>query len=280
MSLAMASTAAGHKTILVLLGTGTPVVDPDHSGPCTAVVVGGDAYLFDAGPGVVRRAAQAYRNGISALNPVNLRHVFFTHLHSDHTAGYPDLILTPWPVGRRLPLEAYGPKGLKSMTEHILMAYREDHDVRIHGLESLDPMGAVVNVHEIEAGTVYKDENVTIQAFPVKHGSWDRAFGYRIQGPDRVIVLSGDTAPTQAIADACNGCDILVHEVHSGAGPYMGTFHTSIPELAAIANKAKPKLLVLYHQLYLGRATDRDLVDGIRKLYSGVVVSGQDLDVY
>jgi ribonuclease BN (tRNA processing enzyme) len=114
-------------TQVVMLGTGTPGPDPDRSGPATAVVVNGMSYLVDFGPGVVRRAkAAALDKGIRALEPTNLRVVFVTHLHSDHTAGYPDLILTPWVIGRKIPLEVYGPKGMKAMTEHILLAYEQD----------------------------------------------------------------------------------------------------------------------------------------------------------
>jgi ribonuclease Z len=60
----------------------------------------------------------------------SVRIAFLTHLHSDHTAGYPDLILTPWSVGRSEPLEVYGPTGLKHMTDHILEAYRDDIAIR------------------------------------------------------------------------------------------------------------------------------------------------------
>jgi len=112
---------------VVLLGTGTPVPDPDRSGPATAIVVGDSAYLVDFGPGVVRRAEAAVLDrGITQLEPGNLKVAFVTHLHSDHTAGYSDLILTGWTSGRSTPLEVYGPAGLRSMTEHILQAYRID----------------------------------------------------------------------------------------------------------------------------------------------------------
>ena len=84
------------RTRLVLLGTGTPNADPDRWGPAAAIVVNGQAYLVDCGAGVVRRAAAAARNGIDALVAERLTHVFITHLHSDHTLGYPDVILTPW----------------------------------------------------------------------------------------------------------------------------------------------------------------------------------------
>src|SRR5260370_23959643 len=111
------------RTRVVLLGTGTPVPDPDRSGPATAIVVGDSAYLVDFGPGVVRRAeAAVLSRGITALEPANLRVAFVTHLHSDHTAGYSDLILTGWTSGRNAALEVYGPRGLQSMTEHIMQA--------------------------------------------------------------------------------------------------------------------------------------------------------------
>jgi ribonuclease BN (tRNA processing enzyme) len=91
---------------VVLLGTGTPVPDPDRSGPATAIVVDDRAYLIDFGPGVVRRAkAASIDRYIPALDPANLKVAFTTHLHSDHTAGYADLILTGWTAGRRIPLE-------------------------------------------------------------------------------------------------------------------------------------------------------------------------------
>ena len=104
---------------MVVLGTGTPSADPERWGPAVAVVVNGQAYLIDCGLGVVRRAAAAEKNGIAALKAKELKIVFITHLHSDHTLGYPDLIFSPWVLGRNNTLEAYGPHGLKSMTSHI-----------------------------------------------------------------------------------------------------------------------------------------------------------------
>src|ERR1700686_2294890 len=86
--------SAAPRTQVVLLGTGTPAMDPDRSGPATAIVVNDAAYLVDIGPGVVRRAAAAAKN-VPAVRPENLKTAFVTHLHSDHTVGYPDLIFTP-----------------------------------------------------------------------------------------------------------------------------------------------------------------------------------------
>src|SRR3954468_21775802 len=118
-------------TRVVLLGTGTPNADPDRFGPAVAIVGNGPVYLVDAGPGVVRRAAAAEREGVPALAPKNLRMVFITHLHSDHTLGLPDLMLSPWTLERTSALEVYGPKGIGDMTSHLLKAYAEDIELRL-----------------------------------------------------------------------------------------------------------------------------------------------------
>ncbi len=276
------------RTQVVMLGVGNPNADPERSGPAVAIVVNDTAYLVDCGPGVVRRAAAAERKGIKALEAKRLKTVFITHLHSDHTLGYPDMIFSPWVLGRTEPLNAYGPKGLRAMTGHIEKAWKKDVHVRTQGLEQANHTGYKVVVHEISPGVVYRDENVTVTAFAVKHGIWDQAFGYRFDTADRRIVISGDTAPTEAVVQACNGCDVLLHEVYNPNGDelkephwqeYFRTFHTSPKELGDIATRAHPKLLVLYH-LSLERLSEDDLVEQVRKSYSGKFVSAKDLELY
>jgi ribonuclease BN (tRNA processing enzyme) len=277
-----------NTTQIVLLGTGTPNADPDRSGPSIAIMVNDTPYLVDFGPGVVRRAAAAFQKGIKGLAVKNLNRAFLTHLHSDHTAGYPDLILTPWVLERKEPLEVFGPKGIKPMTEHILKAYREDIDIRLNGGEPSNKTGYRVVTHDIKPGVVYKDENVTIKAFEVNHGSWREAYGFRFETPGRTIVVSGDCRPSPSVIENCNGCDVLIHEVYSQAGfakrppewqRYHSRYHTSSRELAEIATRARPGLLVLYHQLFWGASED-DLLKEVRAGYAGKVVSGRDLDVY
>jgi hypothetical protein len=162
-SASFAQSAPATKTQVVMLGTGTPLPDPDRSGPSTAIVVNGTGYIVDAGTGVVRRAAAARDKGVKALEPTNLRLAFLTHLHADHTLGLPDLILTPWIMGRKEPLELYGPVGTREMVEHILQAYDVDIKVRTEGLEHSNRTGYKVNVHEITPGVVYKDANITVK---------------------------------------------------------------------------------------------------------------------
>ena len=277
------------RTRVVALGTGTPNADPDRFGPSVAVVVDDASYLVDFGVGVVRRAAAAERAGIAALAAPKLTRAFATHLHSDHTLGLADLILTPWILERPTPLALYGPRGLRAMTRHLVEAYAEDLRIRERGGEpkhGYDPRR--VAVHEIVPGVVYRDDKVTVTAFAVKHGAWERAFGYRFETADRTIVISGDTGPDSKIEDQCRRCDVLVHEVYSGAGfakrppewqAYHSRYHTSARELGAIASRAQPGLLVLYHQL-IWSSTEDALLDEVRSTYTGKVVSAHDLDVY
>jgi len=272
---------------VVLLGTGTPNADPKRAGPAVAIVVDGAPYLVDVGAGVVRRAAAAFERGVEGLEVRRLNRAFVTHLHSDHTVGYPDLILTPWVLGRAEPLDVYGPAGLQAMSEHVLAAYAEDIKERLEGPEPANRTGYAVRAHEISPGLVYQDENVRVEAFRVNHGSWP-AYGYKFHTSDRVIAISGDTAPTDGLVEAYRGCDVVVHEVYSCAGfarltpawqNYHASFHTSSKELAEIASQAKPGLLVLYHQLFHG-VTEGELLREVEEAYEGKVVSGRDLEIY
>jgi ribonuclease BN (tRNA processing enzyme) len=286
----VASVAQTPATAVVMLGTGTPNADPDRSGPAVAVVRAGRSYLVDAGPGVVRRAAAAATlHADSALQPRNLRTLFLTHLHSDHTVGLPDLILSAWTLEREVPLEVYGPPGTQAMVDHLLAAYAADIRNRIDGLEPANPTGYQVRVHEIAPGKVFEDGNVTVTAFAVPHGDWAVAFGYRFQSADRSIVISGDTRASDAVVRACDGCDLLVHEVYSAERfrtrppawqAYHAKAHTSTTELADVARRAAPKQLLLYHQLFWG-TTDEGLMAETRAAgYKGPMRSAADLTRY
>jgi ribonuclease BN (tRNA processing enzyme) len=282
------ATPVADSTRVVMLGTGTPNADPDRSGPAVAIVVDGHAYIVDAGPGVVRRAAAAMKAGTSALRADRLDIVFLTHLHSDHTLGLPDLLFSPWVLGRASPLRVFGPHGTAAMVEHISAAWAEDIHIRLTGGEPGNKTGYRAVVTEVDSGVVFRDSNVTVTAFRVAHGTWDEALGYKFVTKDRVIVISGDTHPTEAIVAQCNGCDVLVHEVYvdstarvapQGVRDYYTNFHTSTLELADLANRARPKLLLLYHQLYSG-AGDDNLLREIKTRYAGPVMSAHDLGVY
>ena len=135
---------------------------------------------------------------------------------------------------------------------------------------------------------IYRDKNVTVEAFLVNHGTWPEAFGFKFTTPDRTIAISGDTKPCKNLIHYCKGVDILIHEVYSHSKlkereilwqAYHPEYHTSTYELAEIATQVKPGLLILYHQLYWG-SSDEELIKEITDRFQGEVVSAKDLDVF
>lgn len=286
---AVESAAPPESTTVILLGTGMPVPNPQAQGPATAITVGARIFLFDAGSGVMRQIAAAglpYRGGAITA-------AFLTHLHSDHTLGLPDLILTSWVMGRRAPLAITGPPGTRHMIDRILDAWREDIVVRTQGLERGIPGGERADARETTGGVVYDSAGVRITAIRVSHGGWEHAFAYLIDAPGRRVLISGDTAPSDAIETAARGVDLLIHEVYPESKlqvedrpggedwpKYMRAFHTSDRELGALCARAEPKHLVLHHLVRMG-GTDEDLIAGVRAGgYRGPVSIGRDLDRY
>jgi ribonuclease BN (tRNA processing enzyme) len=276
------------RTQIVMLGTGTPIPDPARMGPSVAIIVDSVPYIFDAGTGVVRRVAAAQRAGVQGLQMVSLQRVFLTHLHSDHTLGLADLLFTPWIQGRSVPLEIYGPPGTNRLVHGILDGNDEDIHERLAASGGPSANGWKANVHEIEVGIVYRDAKVTIRAFAVPHAGWKYAFGYRVETPDRTIVISGDTRPSPAIAAACHGCDVLIHEVYSDSGfttvpalrqAYHAGAHTSATQLGAIATQAQAKMLILTHLLFFGASEER-LLSEVRSTFAGNVVLARDLQLF
>ena len=289
---AAGETLDSETTQIVMLGTGTPNPFPDRSGPSIAIVVNDEPYLIDFGPGVVRQASAMspeYGGTVKGLAVEKIKHAFLTHLHSDHTVGLPDLILTAWTVGRDSPLKLFGPEGSKHMADKVLEAYEEDIRYRLYSEQPANNEGWRVQTQEIrETGLVFEDDNVRVEAFRVPHGSWPEAWGYRFTTPDTVIVVSGDTAPSDVLKRYSQGADVLIHEVYSEEGfakkepqwqKYHAKNHTSTTELGRLAAEVEPKLLILYHQLLWG-STHETLIDEVKSEFSGTVVSARDLDVF
>ncbi|GHB02361.1 MBL fold metallo-hydrolase [Modicisalibacter luteus] len=286
--------AFAHPTLadtqVVMLGTGTPVPNGERAGAGVAVIHDGEAYLFDLGAGVVERATQAAeRLGIDSLYPTNIEHLFLTHLHSDHVLDYPELLGTYW-WRRENPLQVIGPKGTQGMSEGIYTMLAADTETRLKDKSPItNPDTAYAEVTEIsQPGTVYETDDIQVEAFPVSHGDWDLAYGYRITTPDKTVVISGDTSINKEVEKQAAGADILIHEVISRTGwkdlpkqwqDYHQYAHTLTDELAELANRAQPDLLVLTHVLHYG-APIETVVEEIQRDYAGEVQLADDLDVY
>lgn len=287
-------------TKVIMLGCGTPNACFNASGPAVAITVDDQCYLFDCGPGVIRQIAKAYHNKVNALHITHIDKVFITHLHSDHTAGLADVILTPWVLERTNPLQVYGPKGIKKMCDCLLEAYQQDIKFRIHGFEQANTTGIQVHAHEVDEGLIYADERIQIEAFRVQHGEWP-SFAYRCITKDKIILISGDTAPLDIMVEKAKGCDILIHEVFYREGlknrdpqwqKYHAHVHTDAVALGKLAKQIQPRILVTYHRLYHMDMWDntielekemqrKDILieKEIRQHYHGQLKMAHDLDV-
>lgn len=286
------------QTKIVMLGTGTPNPVPERSGPATAIIVGERAYIIDLGINLVRQAEIGRRMGIHQLDAKNLDIAFVTHMHSDHTLGFADLILTPWVLERKNPLKVFGPKGISAMAENLHKAYELDINARRYGFEQANMDGCTVEATEISEGVIYEDELVKVEAFLVNHPPFE-AYGYKFTTPDKVIVISGDTTKNENLIHHAKGCDVLIHEVYSAQGVkqrspkwanYHRNVHTSSIELGELAAEVNPKKLVLYHQLFfrvkdesgfLISEVDRELemIREIEENFKGEIISAKDLMV-
>ena len=273
------------KTSLLLLGTGTPNCEADKAQTSSAVIVDNFPYIVDCGGGTVQRMAEAQGKGHTALESPNLTRIFLTHLHPDHVVGLADFIIAPWVRRRTEPVHIYGPKGTEEMVANLLKAFQIGIGEHDHGLAPITaPIGAIA--HEYDAGIIYEDERVNVEAFRVAHGGLD-AFGLKFISEDKTIVFSGDTGPVDILKEKAKGCDILVHEVYckkaldqrdAGWQGYHTVAHTSGIDVGKIANEAQPDLVVLHHVLLWGLATENELLAEISSEYDGAVWLGKDLD--
>jgi ribonuclease BN (tRNA processing enzyme) len=293
-------------TKLVIIGGGTPVPDLRHGGISMAVIVNGQPYIVDAGPGFWRnsQAATPGQGGkVSELEPPNLTRMFLTHLHFDHTEGLASFLLAPWTYGRVESPQIYGPPGTENLVHHLLEAYKKDIHIEMFGQQLANATGWRAVAKDVYAGEIYQDDNVRVTAAQNIHGTWDFTYALRFEtfkpdgSPDRVIVFSGDTAPWDGWEDFYAGADILVHEAYSfdpennkydAAAPvsldYMQAFHTSTKELANLLKVVKPRLTILTHNTVFTPPNKSDPQRGVIEIaefgYDGLVIQSEDGDIY
>jgi ribonuclease BN (tRNA processing enzyme) len=282
------SAAQQKKTRLILLGTaGGPRPRPSPSAAAQVVLINDAAYLVDCGDGVARQLTAA-RVAVSQL-----RHIFITHHHSDHNADLGNLIWLSW-AELPVPVNAWGPPPIEQMWRSFLELNAFDISTRIAD-EGRPPLAPLLRPREItKAGLVMQDDNVKVTAALVPHPPIEHAFAYRFDTADRSIVISGDTARSDALITLATGADVLVHEVLwvpavdriTASLPRATTLkkhiidsHTSAEDVGRVAQAAGVKTLVLSHFVPAGdpSITDQMWLEAARTHFRGTVVVGKDL---
>jgi len=235
---------------VVILGSGSPLPDPNRAGPSTLVRTAIGDLLFDCGRGVLMRAAAA-QSGAGAFTGL-----FITHLHSDHITDFNDVYTSRWVMSfAPNPLAVYGPVGtarLVALTEEMLepdIGYRLEH----HEDLTWRPSATVV---EIESGVALDTEAVQVLAQPTAHAPVHPTVGFRVQEGDSSVVIAGDTIPCEGLDTLCAGADVLVHTVLRrdlieaiGIPRLLDTidYHSDVADAARTATRGGVKKLVLTH---------------------------------
>jgi ribonuclease Z len=270
---------------VTLLGSGTPGLSPDRFGPSTLIEAGNQKFLVDVGRGATIRLFQLH----IPLSKIDA--VFFTHYHSDHTIGLPDLLLTGWlaPALRAQPLHVVGPTGAKTLLSGLANAYSGDIKGREEN-QHLPPEGVAANVDEFaNDGIVYDRSGIKVTAFAVEHGI-KPAYGYRIDFDGRSVLLSGDTNLSENLMKYGAGVNLVIHEV-AVIGPELlklpafqtiMSIHTTPCQAGTAFARIHPKLAVYTHVTQIGTPASpppgiAEIIKETRQTYTGPLVVGEDL---
>ena len=272
----------------VFIGTAGSVPTARRGLPALLLRHGSSRILFDCGEGTQRQLARS-------VGLVDLDAVFFTHFHADHWLGLPGLLKTFELRDRDRPFYLYGPRGLESVldliedavgsTRYELISRELDHDdhidfdglsVRAFNVAHRGAAFGYVISEPARAGRVDLERAAALGLQPGPDlGRLQRgeAVGNiepsQVLGParrGRKVVLSGDTAPCQALAMAAEACDVLIHEatfLHQDADRAAEKAHSTAVQAAQLASECGAKLLALTHlsSRYHGREVEREATE-------------------
>ena len=279
---------------VVLLGTGTPLPNPDRACASALVTCGNTSFIVDTGRG--------FLNNLAKLGLSDATAVLFTHFHSDHFAEFGEFMVNRTIRGAAQPVKVIGPAGTHKVISALLEAYSLDGQYRkLHHGAKWDERGMQADIKETGPGVVYDHEGVKIRMFDVSHTPVAPAVGYRFEYHGNIVVVSGDTVKVPLMVEMAKGADILVHdaaqkqmvmgmiqflkgrptaaEQRLGAmSEEMLAYHATTEDVAQIAAEAGVKKLVLTHlvpSIPLS-VDDGPFIAGITPLFGGTVLVGRD----
>ncbi|MBT5560550.1 MAG: MBL fold metallo-hydrolase [Proteobacteria bacterium] len=273
---------------VTLLGTGTPNPNPNQLGQSILVEAGGEKLLFDCGRGCGHRLGNLGANYLKETS-----HLFFTHLHSDHTTGTADYFINGWVRGRTTGISVFGPDKTEDLIRHIRLAYEQDAVLRLAHQSGTSSRSALeYSVTNVYDGFVYEINGVKVTAIEVDHGVVKPAFGYRIDYAGRSVVISGDTAYSENLIEKSQDVDVLIHEVMAPAlqsllrNIYKDeatvnsiiSLHTLPSDAGKVFTQSKTRMGIYTH-LINNPAQLSELIEETRKTWNGPLEVGEDLMV-
>lgn len=280
-SLARASFAAGSSQPplrIILLGvSGGPPAFPGKAGISILVEANGEKLLFDCGRDTVNQLVTA------GINQREIDKIFLTHLHSDHIISLPDILLTGWAQGRKVPLHVWGPDGTKSMMDNLLKAFAFDIHMRRDVDEKFPGEGIKVVATDIREGVVYQHNGVKVTAFLVDHGPVKPAFGYRVDAGGHSVAMSGDTRFSENLIEHAAGVNVLIHETGPSfegliakgftrkQAEQIVNHHTPAAQAGIVFSRVNPRLAVFAH------GGGPAAVAEASKSFKGPIEPGEDL---
>ena len=194
---------------LTLLGTGTPHPNPLRAGPSQHIQLGSSSVLVDCGSGVARRMVEVGKH------PVELDYIFVTHMHSDHTIDLAHLLISGWIANRSKPYTIVGPPQTQEFVNRLFHAFEFDIKLRrLHDRVGDEVMN--IDVIEVGEGDTLDGSDWQATAIEVDHGYVKPALGFVFEQDNAKLVISGDTAPCDAIIKAASNANLLVHELTQG----------------------------------------------------------------
>jgi ribonuclease BN (tRNA processing enzyme) len=293
------------QTRLITLGTAAgPPPRAHRAQSSNLLTVNGMPYVVDAGDGAARRLAKA------GVNAREIGTIFITHHHDDHTAGLGTLMSVAWDQNRTKPIHVYGPPRTEDLVKAAVQYFTISAEIRICDGGRTVPIAQVFFGHDVGTGVIYEDTNIKVTAVENTHfcfhegspfGGKHKSYSYRFETADRVIVITGDTGPNDAVTELARGADLLLSEansvedrkqnmINSGAWQVMNPVeqariirqategHLTLADIGTMASRANVKAVVLTH--LTSRAGTDDYAPWIvevKKHFSGRVVAATDL---
>ncbi|NCZ68901.1 MAG: MBL fold metallo-hydrolase [Actinobacteria bacterium] len=273
---------------ITLLGTGSPIPDPNRAGPCTLVQAGAQNIMIDCGRAAIMRLLGA------GVLPGMVSTILITHLHSDHITDLNDLVTTRWvmmPVN--IPLKVVGPTGTRQVVDAMLNMLTLDQGYRHAHHEDLRANGPLtVDVVEVGAGESFSIGEVTVSTHATDHRPVDPSIGYRIEHDGKVAALAGDTIPCPGLDDLCQNADVYVQTVirddqvkqlasllpNSQRFLDILDYHSTVSQAGQTAARNNVKTLMLTHCVpAVQPGQEDDWIGAAREHFSGNIVLGPDL---